>query len=169
MPEFAKTDHHNFAANMKPKSHCCNCIGCNFEPCQRFSVTYTGIEQREIKLKITSSTLLWSAMSFKKIVCERLTEEARWYSTSWFKELNFTTHKKYFPAPSRKILKCCTLPPNLQNMILRKSDLLAYSKNESQLFKFWCLIHSFLCKNRTFFFPNIVDLTSQTEKNPLKE
>lgn len=114
-PEFAKTDHHNFATNMKPKSHCCNFIGCNFEPCQRFSVSYTGIEQREIKLKITSCTLLWSAMSFKKIVCERLTEEERWYSTSWFKELNFTTHKKYFPAPSRKILKCCTLPPNLQN------------------------------------------------------
>ena len=121
--QFAKTDHHNFATNMKPRSHCCNFIGCNFESCQRFSVSYTGIEQREIKLKITSS-LLWSAMSFKKIVCERLTEEARWYSTSWFKELNFTTHKKYFPAPSRKILKCCTLPPNLQKWFWRDQTCL---------------------------------------------
>ena len=55
-----------------------------------------------------------SDMSLRQIVWVRLTDDVRWYFTSSFKELNLTTHRKYFPAPSRNTLKCWTLSSNLR-------------------------------------------------------
>lgn len=68
------------------------------------------------KTKSTGLCLLTRFMSVRYMVCERLTDAVRWYLTSWFSESNFTTHRKYFPAPSRNTLKCCTWSPNLQEM-----------------------------------------------------
>ena len=52
-------------------------------------------------------------MSCRYIVCDRLTDAVLWYFTSSFSESNFTTHKKYFPEPSLKTLKCWIWSANL--------------------------------------------------------
>lgn len=67
------------------------------------------------------SVLTWGTCSIsrRKICWLRDTEFKRWYSTKSLRELNFTTHRKYFPAPSRRTLKCWTSFPNLENVTWR--------------------------------------------------
>lgn len=64
------------------------------------------------------SCLTWGTCSIsrRKICWLRETEFKRWYSTKSLRELNFTTHRKYFPAPSRRTLKCWTSFPNLEKV-----------------------------------------------------
>ena len=72
--------------------------------------SYSTSEQQKQKVYRITLTL---TMSCRYIVCDRLTDCVLWYLTRSFKESNFTTHKKYFPAPSRNTLKCWTWLPNL--------------------------------------------------------
>lgn len=52
--------------------------------------------------------------------CDLDTDDVLWYSTSSFRELNFTTHKKNFPCASLKTLKCWTPSEHLhKNMEIK--------------------------------------------------
>lgn len=86
-------------------------------------------------VQVHNVTCVTCSISRRKICWLRETEVVRWYSTSSLRELNFTTQRKYFPAPSRRTLKCWTSFPYLYKV---RTETHEESNTGSVRARYWC-------------------------------